>query len=52
MNYMTDPSILSMLNIELKVKPNALAEIANQEQILSIKDGMCLKSRIKSNHFS
>ena len=52
MNYMTDPLKLSMLNIEIKVKLNALAEIANQEQIHSTRDGICLKNRIKSNHFS
>ena len=52
MNYMTDPLKLSMLNIEIRVKLNALAGIANQEQIPSTRDGICLKSRTKSNRFS
>ena len=52
MNFMIDPLIPSMLNIELRVKLNALAGIANQEQIHSTRDGICLKSKIKSSHFS
>lgn len=52
MSSMTDPLILSMLNIEIKAKHTAPARIANQEQIPFIRDGICLESKIKSNHFS